>query len=280
MDSTKKVTKKLAGAAARTAAWATNVGNEHGQVLMSVLTAHEGGGLLPMAVGLMRRYREAGVPPPKLLHFCKCRKLPGLARWNEDRAAAAVDQAEQALRCYSGQLQHNLNQLSQQLLNRKLVEDYTKPGEYTGELIGVECLYSQQCQELREDIGRDPDAPDGTPDDESEWEDEGFEEVVGIPSARWSTWIRLASTWIRLPTGRPSSLRRKRQSDSCFWKSLRGPRLLRRSRSQLHQPEAHCTGERRLRRRTKRSCRKQAVRFQLDSPATSVDSQRGLSLAT
>ncbi|KAL6473047.1 hypothetical protein MHYP_G00192350 [Metynnis hypsauchen] len=49
---------------------------------------------------------------------------------------------------------------------------------------------------------------------------------------------------------------------------------------QLHQPEAHCTGGRRLRRRTKRSCRKQAVRFQLDSPATSVDSQRGLSLAT
>ncbi|KAL6473049.1 hypothetical protein MHYP_G00192370 [Metynnis hypsauchen] len=47
------------------------------------------------------------------------------------------------------------------------------------------------------------------------------------------------------------------------------------------KPEAHCTGGRRLRRRTKRSCRKQAVavRFQLDSPATSVDSQRGLSLA-
>ncbi|XP_072563185.1 uncharacterized protein [Paramormyrops kingsleyae] len=68
MDSTKKVTKKLAGAAAGTMAWSTNVGNEHGQVLMSVLTAHEGDGLLPMATGLMRRYREAGVPPPKLLY--------------------------------------------------------------------------------------------------------------------------------------------------------------------------------------------------------------------
>ncbi|CAM4535419.1 unnamed protein product [Leuciscus chuanchicus] len=34
MDSTKKVTRKLAGTAAQTAAWATNVGNEHGQVLM------------------------------------------------------------------------------------------------------------------------------------------------------------------------------------------------------------------------------------------------------
>ncbi|XP_028461389.1 uncharacterized protein LOC114573402 [Perca flavescens] len=42
MDSTKKVTKKLAGAAAGAAAWCTNVGNEHGQVLVSVLTAGEG----------------------------------------------------------------------------------------------------------------------------------------------------------------------------------------------------------------------------------------------
>ena len=53
-------------------------------------------------------------------------------RWNEDRAAAVADQAGQVLRCYSGHLQHSLNELSQQLLGRKLVEDCTKPGEYTG----------------------------------------------------------------------------------------------------------------------------------------------------
>ena len=34
--------RKLAGAAAGTAAWATTVGNEHGQILTSVLTAAEG----------------------------------------------------------------------------------------------------------------------------------------------------------------------------------------------------------------------------------------------
>ncbi|KAI4795374.1 hypothetical protein KUCAC02_031454 [Chaenocephalus aceratus] len=39
MDSTKKVTKKLAGTASDTAAWVTNVGNEYGQV--SVLTGAE-----------------------------------------------------------------------------------------------------------------------------------------------------------------------------------------------------------------------------------------------
>lgn len=60
------MTKKLAGAASDTAAWVTNVGNEHGQVLISVLTCSEG--LSPMAAGLMRRYRLAGVPPPQLMY--------------------------------------------------------------------------------------------------------------------------------------------------------------------------------------------------------------------
>jgi len=41
IDSTKKVCRKLAGAAAHTATWATNVGNERGEVLMSVLTESE-----------------------------------------------------------------------------------------------------------------------------------------------------------------------------------------------------------------------------------------------
>ncbi|XP_061621431.1 uncharacterized protein LOC133474111 [Phyllopteryx taeniolatus] len=57
MDSTKKMVKKLAGAAAGTAAWVTNAENEHRQELMSGLTVAEGVGL---SSGLMRRYREAG----------------------------------------------------------------------------------------------------------------------------------------------------------------------------------------------------------------------------
>ena len=63
------MTKKLAGTASDTAAWVTNVGNEHGQVLMSVLTCSEGSeGLSRMAAGLMRRYQLAGVPPPQLMY--------------------------------------------------------------------------------------------------------------------------------------------------------------------------------------------------------------------
>ncbi|XP_053390675.1 uncharacterized protein LOC123560231 [Mercenaria mercenaria] len=52
VDSTKKVTKKLAGPSAGTAEWATNVGSEYRQVLISVLTAGEGRfGLHRMAKG-------------------------------------------------------------------------------------------------------------------------------------------------------------------------------------------------------------------------------------
>ena len=68
MDSTKTIVKKLAGHSTGTAAWATNVANERGQILMSVLTASKGVGLQPMAAGLMKGYLDAGVPPPKVLY--------------------------------------------------------------------------------------------------------------------------------------------------------------------------------------------------------------------
>ena len=50
IDSTKKVCRKLQGKSAGTASWCTNVGNENGEVLKSVLTESEGlEGLQPMA---------------------------------------------------------------------------------------------------------------------------------------------------------------------------------------------------------------------------------------
>lgn len=68
MDSTKKIVKQLAGHSAGTASWVTNVANEKGQILMSVLTTCEGVGLAPMAAGLMKRYSDAREPPPKVLY--------------------------------------------------------------------------------------------------------------------------------------------------------------------------------------------------------------------
>ena len=46
----------------------TNVGNEHGQVRVSILTAKEGSGLSKMAGSLMKRYKNASVDPPVLLY--------------------------------------------------------------------------------------------------------------------------------------------------------------------------------------------------------------------
>ncbi|MCJ8733124.1 hypothetical protein PDJAM_G00219470 [Pangasius djambal] len=68
MDSTKKITKKLAGHARGTAQWMSSVSNERGQILISVLTAQEGPGLDSMVSGLASRYQQAGVAPPVLLY--------------------------------------------------------------------------------------------------------------------------------------------------------------------------------------------------------------------
>ncbi len=69
IDSTKKVCKKLQGAAANSASWATNVGNERGEVVVSILTESEGiEGLQKMADGLIERYQQAEIEPPHLLY--------------------------------------------------------------------------------------------------------------------------------------------------------------------------------------------------------------------
>ena len=73
------MTKKLAGADAGTALWMSSVGNELGQVLMSVLTAAEGYGLRDMAQGLQDRYQLAGKEPPQVLYVDRdcCRRDGG-----------------------------------------------------------------------------------------------------------------------------------------------------------------------------------------------------------
>ena len=68
MDSTKQIVRKLSGAAGGTAQWCSNVSNEYGQVLISVLTCSEGAGLSEMAEGLMTRYEAGGIQPPVLLY--------------------------------------------------------------------------------------------------------------------------------------------------------------------------------------------------------------------
>ena len=80
IDLTKKICKKLQGADANTASRATNVGNERGEVLMTVLTTSEAiSALQPMADGLMSRYECHKQPPPTVIYTdrdcCSSQKL-------------------------------------------------------------------------------------------------------------------------------------------------------------------------------------------------------------
>lgn len=62
------IAKKLAGKAAQTAAWCTNISNEHGQEVQSVMTAAEGYLVDDMIRGVTKRYHDAEVSPPVLLY--------------------------------------------------------------------------------------------------------------------------------------------------------------------------------------------------------------------
>lgn len=69
IDSTKKITRKLQGTAAKSASWSTNVGNERGEVLISLMTTSESlSNLQIMADGLMDRYEKANQPHPAVLY--------------------------------------------------------------------------------------------------------------------------------------------------------------------------------------------------------------------
>ena len=63
-----QITKKLAGGIADSAAWMTNIGNEFGQVLNSVLTTGEGAGLEELCQGIVTRYKNVGQAEPQVIY--------------------------------------------------------------------------------------------------------------------------------------------------------------------------------------------------------------------
>ncbi|KAL1271655.1 hypothetical protein QQF64_030671 [Cirrhinus molitorella] len=80
-DSTKKICKKLSGDGKGTIEWYTNMANELGQILISVLTCEESvNKMRPMAEVLMERYRRAGEAPPELMYVdCGCCQVHGVS---------------------------------------------------------------------------------------------------------------------------------------------------------------------------------------------------------
>ena len=75
-----QITTKLAGDVEGTAAWMTNVANENGEILNSVLTTGEGVGLIDMCQGIVKRYENAKEAEPEVIYVdrdcCNEKGLP------------------------------------------------------------------------------------------------------------------------------------------------------------------------------------------------------------
>ena len=113
------------------------------------------------------------------IHF-QAYLLDGLMRWNSDLASAAVSSTELGPESYSGLLIHAVNELSEDVLGKKVKPNVQNIGIYTGEMIGVEYLFNQTGEILKdntlvnEDMTQQEEEPlsDVNPDQI----DEGFNE--------------------------------------------------------------------------------------------------------
>ena len=94
IDTTKKICKKLQGAAAGTASWATNVRNERGEVVISILTESEDSDALRrIACGQMDRCEVAHQDPPRLLYTDRdCCSTSGPSKYQVSKQAQIGEQ--------------------------------------------------------------------------------------------------------------------------------------------------------------------------------------------
>ncbi|KAB5528391.1 hypothetical protein PHYPO_G00139690 [Pangasianodon hypophthalmus] len=166
MDSTKKITKKLAGHALGTAQWMSSVGFERGQILISVLMSRKALVWTPWCQAW-----SAGTSA-NTLNF-QLYLLEGLNRWNQEQAAASLATEPSSLLTYAGEVVHCINTNSLKVFGRKYIPSFRPPSKYTGksktfndlsstiislviyQIIRVDYLLAQTGQPLQ---GVDPDA--------------------------------------------------------------------------------------------------------------------------
>ena len=107
--------------------------------------------------------------------------LDGLKRWNDDRMNQQSDKPSTI--SYSGLERYAVNELSQSVLNERLIPEFRPPRKNTGEKIGVEYLLSQTGKVFQDIISstdtdnaalaRQEEAEAAT-EEEEEDQDEGF----------------------------------------------------------------------------------------------------------
>ena len=113
------------------------------------------------------------------IHF-QAYLLDGLMRWNSDRASAAVSSTELGPESYNGLLIHAVNELSEDVLGKKVKPNVQNIGIYTGEMIGVEYLFNQTGEILKDNtlVNEDMTQQEEEPlsDVDPDQIDEGFNE--------------------------------------------------------------------------------------------------------
>ena len=100
-NSTNKLTKKLAGHGKGAGQWVTNVGDEHRQILMSVLTWGGGSHLDQMMDGIIARYRTHGASPPEIMYVDQ-----DCCRQNSQRLVTLPKQDHAWVHCCFTQMGH------------------------------------------------------------------------------------------------------------------------------------------------------------------------------
>lgn len=119
------------------------------------------------------------------IHF-QAYLLDGLMRWNSDHSSATVSSTELGPESYNGLLIHAVNELSEDVLGKKVKPNVQNIGIYTGEMIGVEYLFNQTGEILKdntlvdEDMTQQEEEPlsDFNPDQIDEGSNEDEDETI------------------------------------------------------------------------------------------------------
>ncbi|KAL1246543.1 hypothetical protein QQF64_034588 [Cirrhinus molitorella] len=104
--------------------------------------------------------------------------LEGLMHWNDDRMEDAIKGAS-SIRSYGSAMREAVDQLSRTVLGKSWDERYCPPGAFTGELLGIEYLYSQTGRTLTP-VFQNPEDEDRLLEevDDQDLQDEGFDEEI------------------------------------------------------------------------------------------------------
>ena len=100
--------------------------------------------------------------------------------WNADRTSAAVSSTESGPESYNGFFIQAVNELSEDVFGKKIKSSVQNIGIHTGEMIGVEYLFNQTGEILKdttlEDEDLRPDGEEPLSDINPDQIDEGFDE--------------------------------------------------------------------------------------------------------